>query len=102
MSRRKRPRDALWKLVLVAAIGALSTGTAAAQMPMPGLTLNPGSDTDSRPLTKEEAEKKKAREDAYKSALEKIPDKKNTKPADPWGNMRWAAPDSSKTEQGQQ
>lgn len=63
-------------------------GAASAQMPMPAITLNPDSGSEGRPLTKEEAEKKQAREDAYKSALEKIPNKENRKPVDPWENMR--------------
>jgi hypothetical protein len=57
---------------------------------MPGITLNPG--TDSRPLTKEEAKKKQAREDAYRETLQKIPNKENKKSVDPWDNMRSATP----------
>jgi hypothetical protein len=58
-------------------------GIAFAQQLMPGLSLHP----DKPPLTPEEREKQKAIDDAYKSAINKLPDKK--KPADdPWGNIR--------------
>jgi hypothetical protein len=58
-------------------------GIAFAQQLMPGLSLHP----DKPPLTPEEREKQKAIDDAYKSAIKKLPDKK--KPADdPWGNIR--------------
>jgi hypothetical protein len=57
------------------------TGTASAQF-MPGINLAP----DSRLLTPEEQEKRKAVDDAYKSAIAKVPDKK--KSADPWGDVR--------------
>ena len=50
-------------------------------------------------MTPEEKEKQKAIENAYKSAIEKIPDKKP--PADPWGAVRSTTP-SSKPRQGQQ
>jgi hypothetical protein len=50
-------------------------------------------------MTPEEKEKQKAIENAYKSAIEKIPDKKP--PADPWGAVRSTTP-SSKPKQGQQ
>jgi hypothetical protein len=83
-------RNTLWKLIQGVVISALLVRAAYAQFPMPGITLNPGE--DSRPLTKEEAEKKQAREDAYKATLEKIPNKENKKPVDPWGNMRSATP----------
>jgi hypothetical protein len=47
-----------------------------------------------RPLTQEEREKRKEVDDAYKSAINKLPDKK--KPADPWGDMRSSPANSSK------
>jgi hypothetical protein len=72
------------------AISALLIGAASAQFPMPGISLNPGADRP--PLTKEEAEKKQAREDAYRETLKKIPNKENKKPVDPWDNMRSATP----------
>ncbi|MGH6727344.1 MAG: hypothetical protein ACREB8_12490 [Pseudolabrys sp.] len=38
---------------------------------------------------------KRARENAYRRALKKIPDKKNAQPADPWANMRSTASSKS-------
>jgi hypothetical protein len=86
----------LWRLAQAGALIALFTGAASAQVP--GLNLAP---TD-RPLTKEDAEKRQATEDAYKSALQKIPNKENRKPVDPWENMRPNPPTSSKTRERQQ
>ena len=40
---------------------------------------------DKRPLTAEEVAKQKAADEAYKSAVGKIPDQKS---ADPWGTVR--------------
>jgi hypothetical protein len=48
-------------------------------------------------MTPEEKQKQKTIEDAYKSAIGKIPDKKA--PADPWGAMR---SNPSRPKQGQQ
>ena len=87
-------KDILGKIVRAGAIIALLTGAASAQMPMPGINLSPD-----RQMTPEEKEKQKAIENAYKSAIEKIPDKKP--PADPWGAVRSTTP-SSKPKQGQQ
>jgi hypothetical protein len=85
----------LRKVIQAAAVVPLLTGVASAQLPIPGLNLS----GDAPPLTPEEQEKRKATEDAYKSALKKIPDQK--KSADPWGNIRPDQPASSKTKQGQ-
>jgi hypothetical protein len=71
----------------------------AAQIPMPGITLTPGG--ESRPMTSEELEKQRAREEAYKATLQKIPDKENTK-TDPWANMRGSPPASSETKRQRQ
>ena len=87
-------KDILGKIVRAGAIIALLTGAASAQMPMPGINLSPD-----RQMTPEEKEKQKVIENAYKSAIEKIPDKKP--PADPWGAVRSTTP-SSKPKQGQQ
>jgi hypothetical protein len=87
-------KDILRKIVHAGAIIAFLTGAASAQMPMPGINLSPD-----RQMTPEEKEKQKAIENAYKSAIEKIPDKKP--PADPWGAVRSSTP-SSKPKQGQQ
>ena len=86
-------QDTLWKLIGAAAIVACLTASAFAQF-TPGITLRPDSE---RQLTPEEKEKQKALDDAYRSAIGKIPDKQ--KPADPWGNIRPAEPPKSK--QGQ-
>ena len=85
-------KDILRKIVHAGAIIAFLTGAASAQMP--GINLSPD-----RQMTPEEKEKQKAIENAYKSAIEKIPDKKP--PADPWGAVRSTTP-SSKPRQGQQ
>jgi len=91
-----------WRLIPAAAVSALFMGTASAQSPtespsqsplMPSISLTP----ESRPLTPEEKEKREAIEDAYKSAIQKIPDQK--KSADPWENVRPTT--SSKAKQGQ-
>jgi hypothetical protein len=87
-------KDILGKIVRAGAIIALLTGAASAQMPMPGINLSPD-----RQMTPEEKEKQKVIENAYKSAIEKIPDKKP--PADPWGAVRSTTP-SSKPKQEQQ
>ena len=65
-----------------AVILALLTGTAAAQLPMPGLSF--GHD-EKKKLTPEEQEAQDARDKAYKAQLNKIPEKKTN---DPWGNIR--------------
>ena len=92
------PKIAL-RLIPVLAVSALLMGTASAQLssdaptrpPLtPGLNLTPGD----RQLTPEELEKRKAVEDAYKSAIGKIPDKK--KSVDPWENIRPTSSTSSK------
>lgn len=51
-----------------------------AQMPGTGIPLN-----QSKPVSPEEQERRRATEDAYKRTLKEIPD---AKPLDPWGNMR--------------
>jgi hypothetical protein len=51
-------------------------------MPMPGISLG----GDKPPPTEEEIAKQKAIDDAYKSATQKIPDKKSA--ADPWATVR--------------
>jgi len=84
-------QSTLWKLAQSGALIALFTGAASAQIP--GVNLAP----QDRQLTKEEAEKRQATEDAYKSALKKIPDQKPAN--DPWGNVRSNTPTSSKPKQ---
>ena len=62
------------------AIFALLTASASAQM------ISPFTAPAKRSLTPEEIEKEKAKDQAYKAASEKVPDKKG--PADPWGSIR--------------
>jgi hypothetical protein len=62
-------------------IALAGTGSAQQQF-MPGINLN----SDSPPLTPEEKEKRKAIDDAYRSAIKKLPDQK--KSADPWEDVR--------------
>jgi hypothetical protein len=81
----------LGKSIGAAAVLALLAGGAAAQLPMPGMTISPDA---KRPLTDEEKEKQKAIDDKYKATMQSIPDKKA--PADPWGNIRTAPATPSK------
>jgi hypothetical protein len=82
-------RSTLWKLAQAGALIALLTGAASAQIP--GVNLAP----QDRQVSKEELEKRQATEDAYKSALKKIPDQKPA--SDPWGGVRSNAPASTNT-----
>jgi len=78
------------KLILAGAALALLTGAASAQtptmggggMPMPGMSLG----RDKPPPTADQIAKQKAIDDAYKSATQKIPDKKTAD--DPWATVR--------------
>lgn len=70
------------KLFLAAAALALLAEAAFAQMPMPGISLG----RDKAPRTEQDIAKQKAIDDAYKSATQKIPDKKSA--ADPWAAVR--------------
>jgi len=75
----------LRKLIGAGVIVIVLTGVAAAQLPMPGLSL--GGD-NKRKQTPDEIAKQKATDSAYRAAMDKIPDKKTT--VDPWGNIRSA------------
>jgi hypothetical protein len=75
----------LRKVVGAAIILAVLTGAAAAQLPMPGLSLGK---QEKRKLTPEEQAAQDARDKAYRAELNKIPDKKGV---DPWGNIRDAS-----------
>ena len=79
----------LRKLIGAGVIVIVLTGVAAAQLPMPGISL--GGD-NRRKLTPDEIAKQKATDSAYRAALDKIPEKKVT--VDPWGNIR-SAPSTS-------
>jgi len=70
----------LRKLIHAAAILALVTGPAAAQM-----ALSPFKSQE-RKLTPDELKEKQEREKDYKAAMDKIPDKKAA--VDPWGDIR--------------
>lgn len=74
--------------VAMAMLMALSE-IAAAQF-MPGINLN----ADRPALAPEEQEKRKAIDDAYKSTIKKLPEKKEAN--DPWGNLRSTTPSQSK------
>jgi hypothetical protein len=52
----------------------------------PSLTLGGGT----KSKTEDELKEEKARDDAYKAGVAKIPDQKAK--SDPWGNLRGAAP----------
>jgi len=72
----------LRKLILAGAGVALLMGTAAAQLPMPGVHLG----GDKPPPTAEELARQRALDRAYKDAQKKIPEKKVAN--DPWGGIR--------------
>jgi len=50
-----------------------------------------------RPISSEEAERRKATDRAYEAAMRKIPDKKVS--ADPWGEIRSGTPANAKNKQ---
>jgi hypothetical protein len=81
----------LRKLIQVGAIVTLMTGAAAAQDTV-GIPLNAR-----KTLTKEDIDKQRATDDAYRAAMKKIPDKPSSD--DPWGNVRPAAPTTAKNKQ---
>jgi hypothetical protein len=81
----------LRKLIQVGAIVTLMTGAAAAQDTV-GIPLNAR-----KTLTKEDIDKQRATDDAYRAAMKKIPDKRSSD--DPWGNVRQAAPTTAKNKQ---
>jgi hypothetical protein len=89
------------RLILVVAASGLITGTASAQTVMQKPDVVLPTDFPRVPSMDDEYEREKqAREDAYRAALKKIPDKGGTKLVDPWGSIRSAVPESSKTKQG--
>ena len=77
----------LRKLIGASLIIAVMTGAAAAQL-MPSFSLH----KDEKKLTPEEQAQQDATDHAYKSTLQKIPEKKTV---DPWGNVRSASPTAS-------
>ncbi len=76
--------------LLPAAVVALLPGTAAAQFPMPSVSLSP----EQKKLTPEELEKQKAIDQAYRAANSKIPEKNVD---DPWATVRIAPTTGSST-----
>jgi hypothetical protein len=88
-----RRREQINLLGSAGAVIALLSGPASAQQLMPGINLY----SEGRPLTADEQEKRKAVDDAYRSTIEKLPDKKKT--TDPWGNLRSTTTTSSKRQQ---
>ena len=75
------------KVLRAAAVLALLTGPAYAQMPNVNLIPEMASKTP------EEREADEAKDKAYRESLKKIPDAKVS--ADPWGNVRSDAPKAS-------
>ncbi len=76
-----------------AAALALLPSRAAAQFPMPSVSLG----GDKPPPSAEELERRRKVDKAYKAATEKIPEKKSA--ADPWGSIR-SAPSASAKDKG--
>ncbi len=70
------------RILGAAAVIALLTGPAYAQMQTPNVNLIP----EIASKTPEEKEQEAAQQKAYRESLKKIPDAKGS--SDPWGNMR--------------
>jgi len=75
------------------AIIAVLSGPAFAQQLLPGINLY----SEGRPLTPDEQEKRKSIDNAYRSTMQKLPDKK--KSSDPWDNLRSTNTASPKRQQ---
>src|ERR1700687_5719285 len=78
----RKCREHPMKLLSAAAVVALLTGPAYAQMQTPNVNLIP----ELASKTPEEKEQEAAQQKAYRESLKKIPDAKV--PSDPWGNVR--------------
>jgi hypothetical protein len=70
------------RILSAAAVIALLTGPAYAQMQTPNINLIP----ELASKTPEEKEQEAVRDKAYRESLKKIPDAKTS--SDPWGNVR--------------
>jgi len=70
------------RILSAAALVALLTGPAYAQMQTPNINLIP----ELASKTPEEKEQEAAQQKAYRESLKKIPDAKAS--SDPWGNVR--------------
>lgn len=71
------------RMAVMAVMTAFLAQPAAAQVNLMGVG-------DSKPVTREEAEKREAQEKAYRDSLRKIPEQKAVN--DPWGGVREAGP----------
>ena len=80
---RALARTSMCRLLHAGAILAFLTGAAAAQ----GIPISIPTGDEAKKLTPEEQEKQDRLDKAYKSATQKIPDKKSN---DPWGSVRTA------------
>ena len=88
----------LRKFVGAGAMVALLTVPASAQIASPDQSSSLGIPLKSdRPISSEEAERRKATDRAYEAAMRKIPDKKVS--ADPWGEIRSGTPANAKNKQ---
>ena len=88
----------LRKLIQAAAIAALWTGPAAAQVNSPTPQSNLSIPLNQKPPpTAEEIERRNARDRDYDAAMKKIPDKKSS--GDPWGDIRPNKAATAKTKQ---
>jgi len=85
-------RTTVTKLIQAGAMVALLAGAASAQ----GVPISMPLQSDKPALTPEQAAKQKEIDKEYKSAVQKIPEKK---PADPWGNIRPDGATASKSNQ---
>jgi hypothetical protein len=83
-------------LMAGAAALALLPAAAAAQMPMPGVHLG----GDKAPPSAQEQARRRALDNAYNAANQKIPEKKPA--ADPWGNIRSAPSSANAQDKGKQ
>ena len=85
---RQTTRRTMLRKLIPAALLSLAAGPAAAQV-----ALSPFNAPEHR-KSPEEIAKQKAIDNAYKSAMDKIPEKKAGN--DPWGNLRDAPPTATK------
>jgi hypothetical protein len=80
-------QEMLRKLIQAAAIFAICSGPAAAQVNQTPSQSNLSIPLNQKlPPTKEEIERQNARDRDYEAAMKKIPDKKSS--GDPWGDIR--------------
>jgi hypothetical protein len=95
-------RKALRSFGCAGAMLILLTAAAAAQginMGTDGVSFSPFAEQPKKPLTKEEVDKQRQLDDAYKSATNKIPDQRSN---DPWAVVRPTAPTPAPKKKPQQ